>query len=229
MPLVYTSGSGAPGDQFDHPTVNAARTVQLQEVGDGTVLPDGDYVGEPLVWDEAGWAGSSLVRVEQVAAVDSDQALSVTGGSLVQVESNAGGVVLVGDATSTTLGFQLPGGGAFLRFDAAGFLVQDAAALNYLRITTAQWEAAAAVIMTLSASGAGLVLDPSGAELGIAPGQSLRLSVNGVRRVECDDTGLGFFGAPPVGQQSIVGVTTQDQVDSIVAALVALGFVTDDR
>jgi hypothetical protein len=167
------------------------------------------------------------VHVEQVASVDPDQALNVTGGSLVQIES-AAGVALVGDATSTTLGFQLPTA-AFLRFDAAGFLVQDSASLNFIRITTAEWEAAAAVIMTLSASGAGVVFDASGAELGIAPGQSLRLSVNGVRRVECDDTGLGFFGVSPVARQSIVGVTTQDQVDSIVAALVALGFATDDR
>lgn len=40
---------------------------------------------------------------------------------------------------------------------------------------------------------------------------------------------LGFFGAAPVGVQSITGATTQLQVDSIVAALVAFGLVTDDR
>lgn len=39
----------------------------------------------------------------------------------------------------------------------------------------------------------------------------------------------GFLGAVPVVQQSITGLTTQDQVDSLVAALVAFGFVTDDR
>lgn len=40
---------------------------------------------------------------------------------------------------------------------------------------------------------------------------------------------LGFFGAAAVDKQSITGATTQLQVDSIVAALVALGLVSDDR
>jgi hypothetical protein len=40
---------------------------------------------------------------------------------------------------------------------------------------------------------------------------------------------LGFFGAPPVTRPSITGTTTQQQVDSLVAALTALGLVTDDR
>jgi len=40
---------------------------------------------------------------------------------------------------------------------------------------------------------------------------------------------LGFYEAAPVVKQTITGVTTQDQVDSIVAALVALGLVIDGR
>ena len=40
---------------------------------------------------------------------------------------------------------------------------------------------------------------------------------------------LGFNGATPVPIQSITGTTEQEQIDSIVAALVAFGFVTDDR
>lgn len=40
---------------------------------------------------------------------------------------------------------------------------------------------------------------------------------------------LGFFSASPVARPSITGATTQDQVDSLVAALTALGLVTDDR
>lgn len=40
---------------------------------------------------------------------------------------------------------------------------------------------------------------------------------------------IGFLGAPAVARQSITGATTQLQVDSLVAALVALGFATDDR
>lgn len=36
-------------------------------------------------------------------------------------------------------------------------------------------------------------------------------------------------GETPVGKQSITGALAQDQIDSIVAALVALGLATDDR
>jgi hypothetical protein len=49
------------------------------------------------------------------------------------------------------------------------------------------------------------------------------------RNPETEARRLGFFGAPPVERPSIVGATTQLQVDSLVAALVALGLVTDDR
>jgi hypothetical protein len=44
-----------------------------------------------------------------------------------------------------------------------------------------------------------------------------------------DDPTIGFLGAAPVTRRSITGTTTQEQVDSIVAALVALGLATDDR
>lgn len=40
---------------------------------------------------------------------------------------------------------------------------------------------------------------------------------------------IGFLGALPVAKQEITGATTQDQVDSIVLALVTLGLVIDAR
>jgi hypothetical protein len=40
---------------------------------------------------------------------------------------------------------------------------------------------------------------------------------------------IGFLGATPVERQSITGATAQQQIDSIVSALVALGLATDDR
>ncbi len=74
--------------------------------------------------------------------------------------------------------------------------------------------------------------------VGVAPGSfTVQLGNTGWLAV-VDDAGqpsatftgkLGFFGAAAVAQQSITGATTQDQVDSIVAAGVALGFWTDDR
>jgi hypothetical protein len=40
---------------------------------------------------------------------------------------------------------------------------------------------------------------------------------------------IGFLGANVTTRPSITGATTQDQVDSLVAALVALGLASDDR
>ncbi|HEY3495622.1 MAG TPA: hypothetical protein VGK73_13085 [Polyangiaceae bacterium] len=40
---------------------------------------------------------------------------------------------------------------------------------------------------------------------------------------------IGFLGATPAPRQSITGTTEQEQIDSIVTALVNLGLVTDDR
>jgi hypothetical protein len=40
---------------------------------------------------------------------------------------------------------------------------------------------------------------------------------------------MGFFGAEPIPHPSVTGTTTQQQVDSLVAALTALGLVTDNR
>jgi len=42
-------------------------------------------------------------------------------------------------------------------------------------------------------------------------------------------TKMAFFGAEPIARPSVTGVTTQDQVDALVDALVGLGLVTDDR
>lgn len=53
--------------------------------------------------------------------------------------------------------------------------------------------------------------------------------------VRCDRQGVaeaaraGFLDAEPVERQSVEGATTQDQLDSLIAGLVLLGFVTDNR
>lgn len=56
---------------------------------------------------------------------------------------------------------------------------------------------------------------------GGAPQNNLQLSH------DVDDPTVGFLGAAPLKRQTITGATTQDQVDSIIAALVAFGLVTD--
>jgi hypothetical protein len=62
-----------------------------------------------------------------------------------------------------------------------------------------------------------------------APDNTLVIMANAQELLACDATGLGFFGATPVAPPSITGATAQDQIDSLVAALAALGLVTDAR
>jgi hypothetical protein len=76
----------------------------------------------------------------------------------------------------------------------------------------------------------GFAAGPNGFIVGVLEsGIALQVQASGY------DTGgggvpcIGMFGATPVPRQSITGATTQDQVDSLVAALVAFGLVSDDR
>ena len=79
------------------------------------------------------------------------------------------------------------------------------------------------------AGGSFIHASPTGIRVVPESGGSATLESASAVRIRANGTGLGFFGATPVGVQSITGVLTQDQVDSIVAALVALGLVSDDR
>lgn len=88
---------------------------------------------------------------------------------------------------------------------------------------------ASAGALTLNGAGSSVTIAGTGPQMAALAGTTLALLVDGVQRFQADDTGLAFFGEPPVARPSITGATTQNQVDSIVAALVALGLVTDDR
>jgi hypothetical protein len=179
MPLVYVPTSGAEGDQFDVSTPCGARSVQLQDVsGGGTTLPDGEYSGEPLVWDGAAWVPSNGVAVESIQAVTPGENLSI-------VQLTNLNIVAAGDV--------------------------------FFRGRAPDPQAS-----TLSMNGGGIVLEAR------APGV-VRIEQDASLRVRTDATGLGFFDALPVGVQSITGALPQDQIDSIVAALVAFGLATDDR
>lgn len=170
MALVYTSLSGAESDQFDHPTVNAQRSVVLQEIVPGTALAPGEYDGEPLIWNGIEWGPQNIVRVNAVQADPSDN-LQISAG---------------------TLGINSP-----------GEISMQGGPDSFLAMTAP-----------------GMAL--------LAPVLLLQVS-DGSVRVQCDAAGVGFFGVSPVPRQSITGTTEQEQIDSIVAALVALGLATDDR
>lgn len=64
-----------------------------------------------------------------------------------------------------------------------------------------------------------------------APEDAAEAGTNVADAFAAADVRVKKFGldVSPVAAQSITGASTQDQVDSLVAALVALGLATDDR
>lgn len=212
MALVYTSGSGAPGDQFDHPTVNASRTVKLQEVSSGTTLPDGTYVGQPLTWDGSAWLGTSFVAVESVQApVDATGLLSVSGSG---VSAGSSGV-LINATSGQTVQIQT---NAIQRFEAGDSYASLVATDSSVSVNDVGE-------IDISTPGAVNISGSSSVSLAWSAG-TVNMTAAGLA---FGSTALGFFGATPVAQPSITGALPQDQIDSLVSALVALGLVTDDR
>lgn len=61
---------------------------------------------------------------------------------------------------------------------------------------------------------------------GVAPSVTVVGNADGL---QLGASALGFFQAAPVARPSITGATVQEQIDSLVSALVALGLVSDDR
>lgn len=82
------------------------------------------------------------------------------------------------------------------------------------------------VTIATGLSGAGAAFN---GQLNIQLGNDIALTLDDNGASWAATVKQGFFGAAPVVKQSITGATTQLQVDSIVAALVAFGLVSDDR
>lgn len=101
---------------------------------------------------------------------------------------------------------------------------------------------AAAVVQILTPTEFGVFVTDNDS-FAIAPGAASLFSdavtlssADGTRAIVVDASGvrvhcsaLGFYDVAPVARPVITGVLTQQQVDSLVSALVALGLVTDGR
>lgn len=117
---------------------------------------------------------------------------------------------------------------------------------NWLRIWGIREVDDFTALTVRSENSSGLMLDcrhPSGRvtvqAVGSLHGSSLEVTPDGLAMFMFDnylmqayysgEPRLAFFGANPIARQAITGATTQDQIDSLVAALVGLGLVTDGR
>lgn len=175
----------------------------LQEVAGGGIAP-GDFVGQLAFWDGAAWV--PVPPDGTMPKVDGFQSIAGTG--LATLTLSEGAVVLSN---------QEPSG--FVSVNATDEV--DVSATNLVLIQ-------AAVVRCFSPAGA--TYEANGNEhfwttldSGSSPVENMRFAC------VADAPALGVLGEVPQPRQSITGATTQDQVDSIVAALVAFGFVSDDR
>lgn len=160
--------------------------------GGGTTLPDGDYPGQPLVWDGAAWVQlepglpAALNFVEGFVGPDSEylelrsDAAALTDGTRLRLQNDV--AVLEGFVGGETL--------------------------------------------------VSLAVDPEDSAIrleAVSPGAGFTRTIFEIVCAAGIELQVGFFGAPPAPQQSITGASTQEQVDSIVSALVAFGLVVDNR
>jgi hypothetical protein len=154
-------------------TVRLGPSGPETDVG-GTELPDGSYVGQPLIWDGSAWGPGGSVAVSSVSSQDG------SGGSTIEFP------------TAT------PGFGTVARWS-----IESANLFQVERDNTSFFRRWVLV---------GETLNPIEA---IAP--------------DVGDPLIGFLGATPVVRQSLTGTTEQEQLNSIAAALVALGLAVDNR
>ena len=168
-------------------------------------LADGDYVGQPLRWDGSAWGplpdGQALV----FALLEALAELTI--------------------AAATNLSLHAPDGTLDLITD--DFVLETSDPTTFVHLNPGAGLAGQGVVVNL--------IDAAGVSFLELDSGLARLEHSGAA-VQCDDAGvslaasaIGFFSASPVARPTITGATTQQQVDSLVSALVALGLVTDGR
>ena len=166
-------------------------------------LASGSYVGQPLRWDGAEWAplpdGDALV----FAVLLSNAELTIGSPSTLTLQADSTMQLAAADfaldVDATTLLHLNAVAGVALQGVVVNLI--DASGLFFLELDSG--------VARLQGASAAVQCDASG------------LSLVGVK--------LGFYNAAPVARPVITGATTQQQVDSLVSALVALGLVTDGR
>lgn len=176
--------------------------------GGGTTLPNGTYDGQPLLWvTELGWVPSAVVALETIVSRAGSSDVFIHG--LDANGYNASTLAVGGNAllySYNNVQISIWGQNGSVYSLEPGVVVDDPEGGSPVRLD--------AHVFTCSPDGGG------------ANVTNLRMGTTGPGGAE---PAIGFLGAPKVGRQTITGVTTQDQVDSLVAAFVALGLVTDGR
>ena len=219
MPTLFWSApEGAENQQIQafNSGQGGMRMVAVP-VAQSDVLPAGDFVGQMLYWSGASWVavpvGVPVARIDGLLSVDPSSTalnLSVAAGELV------GEQAILRSASALATIAANPS--EWLALYADGTVVNQISGTSTAVAITASTEFEAATYTLQSSSHVFRVPNAAG-----TPTTNLTLAHDG------DDMEVGFLGHAPVPRQSLVGQTTQEQSDSLVAALVACGLSSDAR
>jgi hypothetical protein len=228
--------------------VSTARLSPTGEFLDGLdPIAPGDYDGQPVKWNGAEYVPLALGDALVLEALASDGVFTVqSADTLTLIAAGAGGMNLESDAAGfnlTTTGGEFAlnvgsGLGVFnvttlgAALEAVAVSIRTGDSLQFLALSAGLAQLAGDVVSLQGTTELDLACDGStnvggSASLNLSSGAAMTLSAN--TSLAISSTELGFYNAPPVARPSITGVLPQDQIDSIVAALVALGLVTDGR
>lgn len=199
MAKVWTATSG-PDEQQCFLSTLGQGMIGMSAEEVGTIAGgDGDYTGQPLHWDGDDWSKLPLGQPLVFSLIRIEGEFQAQG---LDVSSNGSFLILAPTVAALDNNFN---GEARVSVTGGGNFF--AYPLGYTGITV-----------------------PANSTSFIGAQDSGGLQVfNAAFGLIADEAAAGFLGAPLVTRQSITGATTQDQVDSLVAALVAFGLVTDDR
>jgi hypothetical protein len=204
--------------------------------GGGTTLAPGSYIGQPLTFDGTAWLGLTLEEALKVNLIESagegDESHLVlhttANNSVIELATlgTASNIILrsLGGIDIQALG---EGTGFLSMSGASTFLVSSA-----LGTTNIQCEGGGLYQQERSTTTEGVPLNGGHRFSTEGNGPLGSFVTNLLMGADGDTTAtIRFLGddGPPVPRQSITGVDLQDQIDSLVAALAALGLVADNR
>lgn len=192
-------------------------------------IPAGSYVGQPVEWNGSAYVPLAIgdpLKFDAITATPAAPfALTADVINLTDTtgQSNLHIVDSLASLSATEARLQDPTNATIFSATAVAASIVS----PFLNVGCTDGEVSMTGNLALTANGGTAAINLSATQAQIILGSDgLLVDATGTN---VKGTKLGFFNHAPVVRPAITGVTTQNQVDSIVAALVALGLVTDGR
>jgi hypothetical protein len=187
------------------PEVRSSPSGRLVSIN-ATGIPDGSYVGQPVYWDGETYEPLPLDLPLIFSSIETPDGFRIRAPRFVSVV-----------ATDLSIEIECTNG-SIAATAGQDFTLNVASGTSLMTATVSGMVMRSPVVQLTTTS----ALD----FLTIAP-SSIFMSTPG--EMLFDSATLGFFAQTPTPRPTVTGATTQDQVDSVIAALVALGLVIDGR